>query len=140
MSQPLPTVHPLMEHTNSAKANIESIVFWGPGPHQLTPVRCRQQVGWFSLQLLRALPHMFSQPLPQAHWLCCEKHKGWRRLAGREQPLQIQIHRHGAGMEQSPSFPLFEFDSYRLHARNINAKRESLLKRPSSVFNSLLSS
>lgn len=76
MSQPMPTVHPLTKHTNRAKANIEGIVFWVPALHQLTPVSCRQQVGWVSPLLLRTLPHMFPQPLPQAHWLCCEKHRG----------------------------------------------------------------
>lgn len=55
MSQPRPTVHPLTENTNQAKANIEGIVFWVS-----TPVSCRQQVSLVSLLLLWALPpHVF---------------------------------------------------------------------------------
>lgn len=58
----MPTVHPLTKHTNRAKANIEGIIFWVSALLQLTPVSCMQQVGWVSLLLLWALPHMFSQP------------------------------------------------------------------------------
>lgn len=67
-----------------------------PAPTDSSQLQAAGRLG-LPLQLLWALPHMFSQPLPQAHWLCCEKRGGWRRLAGREQPLQIQTHRHGTG-------------------------------------------
>lgn len=93
-SQPMPTVH-LLTNLHTVPKQISKVSYFGCLPcNQLTPVSCRQQVGWVSLLLLRVLPHMFSQPLPQVHWLCCEKLGGRRRLAGREQPLQIQIHTH----------------------------------------------
>lgn len=63
LSQPMPTVHILPKQGNQAKANIEPIVFWVTPLHQLTPVSCRQLVGWVSRLLHQVLPHKFSHPL-----------------------------------------------------------------------------
>lgn len=48
LSPATPTVHPLTKHTSWAKANTQGIGFWVSALHQLTPVSCRQQVGWVS--------------------------------------------------------------------------------------------
>lgn len=63
LSQLMPTVHILPKQGNQAKANIEPIVFWVTPLHQLTPVSCRQLVGWVSRLLHQVLPHKFSHPL-----------------------------------------------------------------------------
>lgn len=99
LSQLMPTVHILPKQGNQAKANIEPIVFWVTPLYQLTPVSCRQLVGWVSRLLHQVLPHKFSHPLsPRYTSSAVRRKKRVGKTAGREHPLQIQTHGHGAGM------------------------------------------
>lgn len=101
MSRAVPTVHPLTEHTSRAKANIERIVFWVSA---LQPTdSCQLQAAGRPGLLPPAPPSLPPTCFPRHTGTAVRKGGGRRRRrrkeeAGREQPLQIQTHTHGAGM------------------------------------------